>query len=308
MTHPCASCQRARGFGLLAAGLALLALLACIGPTAPPEAILEKPVTPSELVSDAEEAEARGDLDTAIARYRQAWERDPGNDRLRRALAAAYVERARQVRAEKGVFGLEAAERDLRKARVLAPEDPAVRQSLAALLADRATREMSQEKAQALRDEARQLDEGLSRTGEDYRPRVERRLDLAFELVERGQIDAGIERLEAIHNEHPGYPAATRLLGRSLARKALLRAERGRHAEAGALLDRSVGVYAQLEASSSPSELRDEVRAVHHNRIVAWLNAARPEDAQRALAEAEQAGFRFPELARVVGESAVQTR
>jgi tetratricopeptide (TPR) repeat protein len=256
-------------------------------------------------VSGAEEAEAQGDLDTAIARYRQAWERDPGNDRLRRALVAAYVERARRVRAEEGVSGLEAAERDLRAARQLAPEDPAVRQSLAALLADRATREMSQEKAQALRDEARGLDVGLSRTGEDYRPRVERRLDLAFELVERGQLDAGIERLEAIHAEHPGYPAATRLLGRSLARKALLRAERGRHAEAGALLDRAVGVYAELE---SPSELRDEIRGVHHNRIVAWLNAARPEDAQRALAEAEQAGFRFPELARVVGESTVHTR
>ena len=273
----------------------------------PPE-----PVTPSELVGEAEQTQARGDVDSAIAYYRRALERDPANDRLRRTLAATYVERARQVRAERGVFGLEAAERDLREAWRLEPEDPAIRHSLAAILVDRAVREMSPERAQALREEAEGLDPGISRAGEDYRPRLERRLDLAFELVERGQIDAGIERLEAIHADYPDDPAATRLLGQSLVRKALLRAERGRHAEAGALLDRAVDVYAELEVdpsdSATPSELRDELRVVHRSRIVAWLNAARPENARRALNEAERAGFRFPELARAVGASTFHTR
>jgi tetratricopeptide (TPR) repeat protein len=296
----------------MTARVALLTLLACIGPTAPPETRPPDPVTPSELVSGAERAQARGDLDTAIDQYREASRRDPSNDRLRRTLAATYVERARRVRAEQGVFGLEGAERDLREAWRLEPDDPAIRRSLASVLVDRAVREMSPDRAQSLREEARRLDAGISRAGQDYRPELERRLDLAFELVERGQLDAGIERLEAICAEHPDHPAATRLLGQSLVRKALLRAQRGRHAEAGGLLDRAVKVYAVLEIgrsdSGAPSALRDEARDAHRNRIVAWLNAARPENAQRALADAEQVGFRFPELARAVGESTFLTR
>lgn len=282
----------------LLTGMTLMALLSCAGP-APPEP--PQPATLAEIVGEAVEAEERGDPDLAVARYGEAFQRDPSNLRIRRRLAAAHMERARRVREEEGVFGLEAAERDVREAWRLEPADPAIRSSLAALLVERSVREMSPHRAQALREEARALDPDVALVGEGARADVDRRLDLAFELVERGQIDAGLERLEAIHADEPRHRPTARLLGRTLVLKALMRSERGRHAEAGALLDRAVEVYPTLPTgeaeSESSAELREELQSVHRSRIVAWLNAARPEDARRALDEAEQAGFRFPDLA-----------
>jgi tetratricopeptide (TPR) repeat protein len=280
-----------------------VALLACAGPSAPPEAEAPEVVTVSTLVADAEEARDRGDLDTAIDAYAGALERSPWNDRLRRTLAATYAERARRTRAERGVFGLEPAERDLRQAVQLDPELPDARQNLAVLILERAVREMDPERGRALRKEAYALDPELRGVGEGHRADVERRLDLAYELVQRGQIDAGIERLELLHAAHPEHTATTRLLGQALAHKARLRAERGRHEEAGALLDRAVGVYAELfsgDAVDGDPELRDEFRGVHRSRIVSWINAGRRDNARTALSEAEGAGFEFPDLRRAL--------
>jgi tetratricopeptide (TPR) repeat protein len=203
-----------------------------------------------------------------------------------------------------GVFGLESAEGDLREALRIEPDDPAIRQNLAVLLVERSVREMDPERARTLRDEARSLDPELAQLGEGARPDIDRRLDLAFELLQRGQIDAAIERLEALHTAHPDHPETTRLLAQALVRKAIQRADRGRHHEAGPLLDRAVGLYADVsstnEYTTDHPEFHEELRVVHRSRVVAWMNASRPEAARQALADAERAGFRFPDLERAV--------
>lgn len=256
------------------------------------------------LVTRAEQAEAAGDLDTAILAWRESFARTPWNVRLRRALAAAYAERARRTREEEGVFGLASAERDLREALRLEPDAPTIRRNLAVLLVERSVREMDPERARTLRDEARALDPELAQMGEGARADIDRKLDLAFELVERGQLDAGIERLEAVHTAHPDHAETTRLLAQALVRKATRRAERGRPHEAGPLLDRAVGLYTDLSskrvlATEDPA-FREELQSVHRSRIVAWINASRPEAARQALADAERAGFPFPDLRRAL--------
>jgi tetratricopeptide (TPR) repeat protein len=258
-------------------------------------------------VTRAEKAREDGDFDTAIEAYREALERTPWNTRLQNTLATTYAERAIRTRDEEGVFGLEDAERDLREAHQVAPERADIRRNLSVVLVERAVRESDPERADALREEARALHPEIASLGEGDRPDIERRLDLAYELVERGQIDMGIRRLEALHREHPDDVPTARLLAQSLSRKAALRAERGSQSEAAELLDRAVEVYADLVAAFPPDDvdasITEEIRATHHNRIVAWLNASRPDAATRALEDAERAGFDFPELTRAVESS-----
>ncbi len=279
---------------------ALLALLACAGTPGPTGPSTDATVSVSTLVARAERAAATGDHSTAVAAYAEALERTPWNERLRRALASAHVERARATRASEGVFGLDAAERDLREAFRLEPADPAIRLSLAALLADRATRSIDPSKAGELRAEARELDPKLGDAGSGVRADLERRLDLAYELIERGQLEAGVLRLESLHRAHPEHPATTRLLAQSRVRQALLASERGRHSEAAEFLGRSVSVYAELPARmAEETPVREEIRSAHRGRVVAWLNAGRRSEARRALGEAAEVGFHFPELSRV---------
>jgi tetratricopeptide (TPR) repeat protein len=291
------------------AALFAVAILSCAAPAPSPPTPdpAAGRTTVGTLVTRAEKAREDGDFDTAIEAYREALERTPWNTRLQNALATTHAERAIHTREEEGVFGLEAAERDLREAHRVAPERADIRRNLAVVLVERAVRESDPERAAALREEAGGLDPEIATLGEGPRPDIERRLDLAYELVERGQIDMGIRRLEALHREHPEDAATARLLAQALSRKAALRADRGRQTEAAELLDRAVEVYADLVAVLPPDErdpsITEEIRATHHNRIVSWLNASRPEAATRALEDAERAGFEFPELARAVQSS-----
>jgi hypothetical protein len=135
----------------------------------------------------------------------------------------------------------------------------------------------------------------------ERRPDIERSLDLAYEIVEHGPIDLGIEQLEALHASHPEHAATTRLLAQALERNALLHAERGQHEESARLLGRAVGLYAELvsrgSASGGDAGVRGELERAHRSRVVAWLNASRPAEARGALDEAERAGFRFADLA-----------
>ena len=66
-------------------------------------------------------------------------------------------------------------------------------------------------------------------------------------------------------------------------------------AEAAAALESAVEAYGGLEPGAD-AELQAEFRAAPRSRVVAWLDAGRPDRARQALAEAEQAGLRFPAL------------
>jgi hypothetical protein len=44
----------------------------------------------------------------------------------------------------------------------------------------------------------------------------------------------------------------------------------------------------------------EAARLAHRSRVVAWLNAERPDEAARALGEAERAGVSFPDLRKAL--------
>ena len=230
------------------------------------------------LVQSAEQAFDRGDYDAAIAAYVEALERTPWNDRLVANLVAAYAARAESAREQPGVEPLERAAADLRRALELRPDDPLLRANLARVLVEQA-----------------------NRVGE--RPLLERRLDLAFELLERGQLEAGIFRLEALRRDYPESRSAALLLGQALGRLASQLEAQAEHASAAESFGRAVEVLAEI-CPCPPGESAAcdgaELRLAHHNRIVSWINADRPADARAALLEAEAAGLEFPRLRRAL--------
>jgi tetratricopeptide (TPR) repeat protein len=263
--------------------------------------------TVGPIVARAEGAMQAEDFETAIELYRAAFERTPWNTRLRDALAAAHAGRARQAR-ERGRFReLPAAEADLRAALELRPGDPDLERNLAVVLAERASVDLDPARAGELRQEARALDPHVEASLPARRADLERRLDLAFELLERGQLDAGIQRLRSLRAGEPDYRPATLLLAQALVRKGSALHGAGRYAEAGAALDDAVDVYRDLgpcgSGPCSDAELRQEVAKAHQSRIVAWLEAVRLERAEQALEDAESAGLSFPQLRRVLPDS-----
>lgn len=286
---------------LLGATLLVAAGLACAPSGTAPET--DEQVTAGRLVERAESARAAGELDGAIEAYREALDRTPWNTRLQRVLAETYADRAARARDE-GPAGLGGAEQDLREAQRLAPDDANVRHNLAVVLLERADRAMDASEARELRAEALALDPSVAEAGPARRADIERRLDLAYDLVREGHLDAGIERLERIRADHESHSGAIHLLARALATKGLRLAERGRHAEAAGLFDRAVALYARLPDATPPvpfeGEVRLEVEGAHRNRVVSWLNASRPDEARSALAESEAAGFRLPDLSRAI--------
>lgn len=257
------------------------------------------------LVQGGEQAFDRGDYDEAIAAYAEALDRMPWNDRLVANLAAAYAERARRAREHPGVKPLERAEADLRSAVRLRPDDPVLQANLAVVLVERANRVMDPTLAGELRAEARRLNSGVEAGVGLVQPLLERRIDLAFELLERGQLEAGILRLQALRRDYPESREVAMLLGQALARQATKLDARGEYAPAAEAFGRAVAVFAELGACEpapcepAPCDER-EIRLAHHNRIVAWLNADRPADARAALLEAEAAGLEFPRLRRAL--------
>ena len=172
----------------------LLLLSASLSTCAPSQVEPEQASTESvaPVVTRAERAMERGDYDTAIAGYAEALERTPWNTRLSTALVSAYAARAAHP-AQSGRPGLQAAEADLRTALSIAPDDPSVRRSLAAVLLDLSSHEEDPERSLALpRMEARRHAPKLEANTPVVQLALERRLDLAFDLVERGQLDAAM--------------------------------------------------------------------------------------------------------------------
>jgi tetratricopeptide (TPR) repeat protein len=240
------------------------------------------------------------DLDAAIAAYQSALEKTPWNDRIKGVLAATWAEKAAQARAEGQYKGVSRAEGYLREALALTPEDPALRHNLAIVLVDLSTRQMDPEASAALLAEAQSLSPEVASTRPDVRPDLERRLDLAYELVSRGQLEVGIRRLEGIRADHPESPEVARLLAQALVMMGGELEISRDHAAAAESFGRAVTVYREMGACDGGRCEDADVRLAHHNRIVSWVNADRPDRARVALEEAERAGLRFPDLERAL--------
>jgi tetratricopeptide (TPR) repeat protein len=277
---------------------ALLVSLACAAPqpAASPDAEANEQAgqTVAPLVRSAERSRESGDFDTAIQGYADAFARTPWNTKLKRALAVTHTERAADAR-EKG--SLERAERDMRAALELYPEDPEFRHSLAVVLLERSAIEMDGARATAYRDEVRRLDPGLAIPDGMPNPAVERRMDLAFELLDRGQLDAGIGELELIQRDFPREPTSARLLAQALVRRATQLTERENFTGARESLDRAVDLYGLITPCDGVRCTADELRIAHYNRVVTNIAEGRRAEARTALEEAQQQGLRFPDLA-----------
>ncbi|MEE9282292.1 MAG: hypothetical protein V3V67_19185 [Myxococcota bacterium] len=279
------------------ASLALCAfLIACAStPGSPPEADAASSGSVAPLVARAERAMQIGDYDAAIAGYSKAFEATPWNARLERALVAAYAARAAHPQTG-GLAGLRASESDLRTALGIAPDVPALKQSLAAVLIDLSALEPDRARAALLREEARSYAPELESQTPAVHLRVERRLDMAFELIERGQLDAGIDRLQRLHEEYPDRADAARLLAQARVRKGTELAALRDHGNAGASFDQAVELYERLAPCDGSRCDERELRMAHRNRIIAWVSASRFEEARHALDDAERAGLSFPAL------------
>jgi tetratricopeptide (TPR) repeat protein len=269
--------------------------VACAGGGADSEAeraSVEQGVAP--LVTRAERSRARGDYAVAIDLYTQAYQRTPWNERLKQSLAASHAEKGQRARSE---GELPAAEQDLRAALALYPDDKDFRRNLAIVLLERAQQEMDEARADALLAELRTLAPDLEVPNRVTKAGVERRLDLAFELLERGQVDAGVQELESVHRDFPSEPAPTRLLAQAIARQADAFTERTNFVAAGEAMDRAVALYAELLPCTDTDRCKpEEFEVLSRNRVTAWYNAVQYDRARAALADARAKGLSFPDL------------
>lgn len=295
-------CRRvARSAGLACLALSLLSSCGATGPLSD-DGDADDPHSVAPLIDKAERMRAHGEYASAITAYEQALERTPWNERIQLALAMTYADRAARSRRE-GQLG--AAEDDLRKSLELAPGHPAPTGNLAVVLMERANLEMDPERAAARRAEAETLSPGITSKTPVRNAPLERRLDMAYELVERGQLEAGIDRLESLHESFPEETEVTRLLGQSLIQLGAKQASAGNNVAAGRTLDRAVGMYREVPGCAAPTWEgcdRNEVRLAHNNRIVSWINAGERENARAALVDAQSMGLAFPDLARFLAK------
>jgi len=280
---------RVLGMSLVATGW-----LACGGGASGEQAArsrAERGVGP--IVTRADRSRKLGDFDLAIESYRQAFERTPWNDRLKRSLAITYTERAESVRNE---GSLQRAEEDLRKALELYPEDAQFRRNLAVVLLERAQRVTDEAQSDALVAELRELDPELEVPAKLVRAGLERRLNLAYELLQRQQFEAGVDRLVRLRADYPDEPEIVRLLAQAKLNQADAFASRENFDRAGELLDEAVSLYKEIEPCDGTRCTRDELKTAHYNRCVLRINSLQDARARQALAEARERGFRFPDL------------
>lgn len=251
------------------------------------------------IVARAEVAMASGDLDAGVDGYREAFERTPWNTRIASSLAAAYVARAEKERTKPGgAAGLALADADLRAALVVAPKQPGLERSLATVLLERASFARDDAQAEAFRTEANALAPDLVATTPALRMSAERRLDVAFDLLERGQLDAGIDQLDGLVRDDPESTAGVRLLAQALVRKGGVQTQNGEYAGARQSYTRAVELYARLLPCDGTRCDQADLVLAHRNRISAALNAADFDLARAALAEAKGLGLSFPDLER----------
>ena len=273
---------------------------ACVGGSADPGAGSLPPgdaagVAP--IVARAEAAAQSGDHDAAIEAWAAAYERTPWNTRIASSLVAAYVARAEKNRTKPGgPKGLAAAESDLRAALEVAPKDGAVQRSLAAVLLERAALERGDAEADALRAEAATLAPDLAGQTPVVRLSVERRMDIAYDLIERDQLDAALDQLDALVRDHPQNSEAAQLRAQALVRKGEVQTRRGDYKGARLTYAAAVEVYAQLLPCDGTRCRQSDLEIAHRNRIASALDASNFDEARAALAEAEGVGLRFPDL------------
>ena len=115
----------------------------------------------------------------------------------------------------------------------------------------------------------------------------------AFELLERGQLEVGIARLEQLHRDYPEEPEPTRMLAQAHAALGARYFDRGRFSDAADHFGVAVELYQQCAPSACP---RAQVVPAHQNRIIALIESSRTREARAALDEAESQGLSFPEL------------
>jgi tetratricopeptide (TPR) repeat protein len=248
-------------------------------------------------IERAEAAKASGDLDGAIQGYGAALDRTPWNTRLRSQLVAAYTERAEKERRKPGgPKGLALAEKDLRAAHALAPDDATVTKSLAAILVERAAFESDDALAAKLRAEAAQLSPETVAANPEVRLPVERRIDLAYDLIDQGNIDAGVDQLDALVREYPHNPKAARLLAQALVRLGGQQTEARDYDGARVSFTRAVELYARLLPCDGARCDSTELELAHRNRILSLLDAQRVDEARAARREAEALGLHFDDL------------
>jgi tetratricopeptide (TPR) repeat protein len=271
-------------------------LSACVGsgpkPAAAPDTLGVGPI-----VTRAEAARAQGDYTAAIDDYKAAIERTPWNAQLRQDLVACYAARAEKTRTKPGGSkGLAASEADLRAALKLEPKEPALKRSLAAVLLEEAGYAKTDEEIATLRGEARELAPELEAQAPVVRKSAEVRIDLAYDLIERGQLDAGIDQLEALVKEDPGEPGGTRLLAQAYVRKGGVQNGRADYEGAQQSFTRAVELYAQLAPCDGTRCDERELSMAHKNRIASALDGADWPAARAALAEAKALGLSYPDL------------
>ena len=278
--------------------ISFVALLAACGTSGTKTDVADAPeagVGPA--IERAEAAKASGDLDGAIQGYAAALDRTPWNTRLKSQLVAAYSERAEKERRKPGgPKGLALAEKDLRAAHALAPDDGTVTKSLAAILVERAAFESDDALAAQLRAEAAQLSPETAAANPEVRLPVERRIDLAYDLIDQGNLDAGIDQLDALVNEYPHNPKAVRLLAQALVRLGGEQTEAHDYDDARASFTRAVELYARLLPCDGGRCDSAELELAHRNRILSLLDAQHPDEARAARREAEALGLHFDDL------------
>jgi tetratricopeptide (TPR) repeat protein len=251
------------------------------------------------IVERAEVASAQGDLDGAIAGYEQATERTPWNTRLKSQLVAEYAKRADAKRRKPGgAKGLTLAEKDLRAAHALAPEDSGVTHSLAAILVERAAFESDDALAEQLRSEASSLAPDVTAETPAVRLPVERRLDLAYELIDHGSIDAAIDQLRAVTREYPQNAQAARMLAQALVRLGGEQTASREYDGAQQSYTEAVEQYARLLPCDGTRCDSAELELAHRNRILSALDAQRVDRARAALAEAQALGLDLDDLVK----------
>ena len=267
-------------------GLALALAGACA--SARPQEAAPRGAAP--LIERAERSMERGDYDAAIPAYEQALEITPWNTRVTRALAAAHAKRGARKREE---GSLPTAETDLRRALELQPDDAELRFNLAVVLIERADLDMDQARAVRLRAEAARLAPELYAGSPAVNALLERRLELAYELLERGQLEAGAGRLAWLQADYPDEPRVRRLRAQAEVAIGGRLYERGDFAGAAEHYGQAVALYTGCAADVCD---REEVALAHQNRVVALFEASSTAGARAALEQAEAQGLRFPKL------------
>jgi len=146
------------------------------------------------------------------------------------------------------------------------------------------------------RAEATALAPDLAAQAPATRLPVERRLDLAYELIQGGNLDAGIDQLQAVVRAYPNNPQAAQMLAQALVRLGTDQTQSHDYDGARESFTVAVSLYARLLPCDGARCDSSELELAHRNRILSSLDAQRFDAARAALAEAEAIGLQFPDL------------